>query len=321
MAKIYKSACPLNCWDSCGFEVSVLDGKIVKIDGDKEHPITKGKICGRGRSLEARINSPERLTVPLKKVDGVFHSISWKQAMDEIAEIMKKVKDEYGSTAVLHSHDYANSGLLINLDKRFFNLYGGVTELIGSICWGSGIEAQKWDFGDALSHSPEDLINSKNIIIWGRNVARTNMHLYERLQEAKKSGATIVVIDPIYNATAKMANHYISIKPGMDSFLALGVMKELKRLGLEDKNFLQNHSVGFEEVEKLVASISLEELSTFTEIEVSVFTELAHLYGNGPTSTYLGLGMQRYENGGNTIRTIDALVAMSGNVRLKNTML
>jgi anaerobic selenocysteine-containing dehydrogenase len=314
VGKVIKSACPLNCWDSCGFNVTVESGRVVKVEGDPDHPITKGKICGRGRMLEARANSESRLTTPLKKVNGEFYPISWEQALDEIAEKMKSIKKEYGSTAILHSHDYSNSGLLTNLDKRFFNCYGGVTELIGSLCWGSGIEAQKWDFGDSYSHSPEDVLNSKHIVIWGRNVARTNMHLYEYLTEAKSKGATLTVIDPIYNATAKIADDYISIKPGMDSFLALGIMKEILRLKLEDRHFITHFSNGFSDVEELVETVTLRELSLYTEIDEQIFTKLAMIYGNGPTMTYLGLGMQRYGNGGNTIRTIDALIAMSGNV-------
>ncbi|WP_456277204.1 molybdopterin-dependent oxidoreductase [Bacillus sp. AK128] len=314
MGKIVKSACPLNCWDSCGFNVTIENGKVVKVEGDPDHPITKGKICGRGRMLETRTNSEKRLTTPLKKVNGEFLPISWEQALNEIAKKMNEIKEEYSSTAILHSHDYSNSGLLINLDKRFFNCFGGVTEVVGSLCWGAGIEAQKWDFGDSYSHSPEDIFNSRHIIVWGRNVARTNMHLFEYLQKAKKQGATITVVDPIYNATAKIADRYISIKPGMDSFLALGVMKEILRLNLEDRSFINEHSIGFEDVEELLAGISLEELARYSEIPEEVFTNLAEIYGNGPTTTYLGLGMQRYENGGNTIRTIDALIAMSGNV-------
>ncbi|MBM7662226.1 anaerobic selenocysteine-containing dehydrogenase [Bacillus mesophilus] len=314
MGRIVKSACPLNCWDSCGFNVTIENGQVAKVEGDPEHPITKGKICGRGRMLETRTNSKQRVTTPLKKIDGEFLPISWNQAIEEIAQQMSSIKDEYGTTAVLHSHDYANSGLLINLDKRFFNCYGGVTEVIGSLCWGAGIEAQKWDFGDSYSHSPEDILNSKHIVIWGRNVARTNMHLYEYIQKAKSNGATVIVIDPIYNATAKIANHYISIKPGMDSFLALGIMKEVLRLNLEDRSFINHYSIGFSDVKELLESVTLSELSSYSEIPEEVFTMLAEIYGNGPTMTYLGLGMQRYENGGNTIRTIDALIAMSGNV-------
>jgi anaerobic selenocysteine-containing dehydrogenase len=314
MAATYQSSCPLNCWDTCGFTVTVENGKVVKVEGDKSHPITQGKICSRGRMLETRTNSTERLLYPLKKVNGQFVRISWEQALDEIAEKMEEIKEKYGTTAILHSHDYANNGLLKNLDQRFFNCFGGVTELTGSLCWGAGIEAQTWDFGSSYSHAPEDIYNSQNVVIWGRNVARTNMHLFQHLQAVKKQGTKLVVIDPIFNQTAKIADMYVSIKPGMDGFLAIGIMKELLRLGLEDQTFIKNYTVGFEDLLALIEQITLDEIIEMTEVRREVFTELAYIYGNRPTMTYLGLGMQRYANGGNTIRLIDALVAISGNI-------
>ncbi|WP_242035307.1 molybdopterin-dependent oxidoreductase [Mesobacillus harenae] len=314
MVQIHHSACPLNCWDSCGFKVTVEEGKIKKVEGDTDHPITQGKICGRGRMLEQRANSKERLLYPLKKINNEFQQISWEQALSEIAEKLSFYKKQYGSTSVLHSHDYANSGLLTNLDSRFFNCYGGVTELTGSICWGSGIEAQTWDFGEAYSHDPDDLQNSKTIIVWGRNVARTNMHLFQKLQKAKKSGIRLLVIDPIYNATAKIADQYISIKPGFDGVLSVGIMKEIFRLQLEDQLFINKHTIGFNHLEDLLQSYSLSEISELCEVPEETITNLAKLYGDRPVSTLLGLGMQRYTNGGNTIRLIDALVAVSGNI-------
>ena len=314
MATVHHSACPLNCWDSCGFVVTVEDGKVATIDGNREHPITQGKICGRGRMLEKRTNSPDRLLYPLKKEAGGFRQISWTQALDEIAEKLAYYKMSFGSTSILHSHDYANSGLLSNLDKRFFNLYGGVTELTGSICWGAGIEAQNWDFGDAYSHAPEDLANSKHVVIWGRNVARTNMHLFQNLQSVKKNGTKLYVIDPIFNATAKIADEYISIKPGFDGLLAAGIMKELLRMDLQDQEFLVKNTVGFTDLMELLDSVSLEYISQLTEVPAETITHLAEVYADRPVSTIMGLGMQRYENGGNTIRLLDALVAVSGNV-------
>jgi anaerobic selenocysteine-containing dehydrogenase len=314
VASIVKSACPLNCWDSCGFHVTVENDKVIKVEGDPSHPITKGKICGRGRMLETRTNSPQRILYPLKKVNGEFRQISWNQALDEIALELKEIKEQYGSTAVLHSHDYANNGLLKSLDQRFFNAYGGVTQLYGSLCWGAGIEAQKWDFGDAYGHEPEDVLKSKNIIIWGRNVARTNMHFYEKLLEAKKNGAKIYVIDPLYNATAKIADEYISVKPGMDGLLAAGIIKKILHLGLEDRKFIDQYSYGFEDLEKLIEGISLEKISEMTEVSAEMIQQLAKVFADKPTSTFMGLGLQRYKNGGNTIRMIDALAAVSGNI-------
>lgn len=317
MAEVHISSCPLNCWDTCGFKVTVDGGKVVKVEGDDRHPITKGKICGRGRMLEARTNSTERLLYPLKKMNGQFIRISWEQALDEIAEKMNEIKEKYGTTAILHSHDYANNGLLKNLDRRFFNCYGGVTELTGSLCWGAGIEAQTWDFGSSYSHAPEDIYNSKHVVIWGRNVARTNMHLFQHLQTVKKRGTKLIVIDPIFNQTAQIADMYVSVAPGMDGFLAIGMMKEILRLGLEDRTFIENYTIGFEDVTALLQRITMEEIEQLTGVDCDTMTALALIYGNRPTMTYLGLGMQRYANGGNTIRLIDALVAMSGNVGIR----
>lgn len=314
MATIHHSACPLNCWDSCGFLVTVEDGKVTNVNGNPEHPITQGKICGRGRMLEKRTNSQDRLLYPLKKAADGFQRISWEQALNEIAQKLAYYKETFGTTSVLHSHDYANSGLLANLDSRFFNLYGGVTELTGSICWGAGIEAQNWDLGDAYSHAPEDLKNSKHVVIWGRNVARTNMHLYQNLQAVKKNGTKLYVIDPIYNATAKLADEYISIKPGFDGLLAAGIIKEMLRMNLQDEEFLANHTVGLSDLLVLLDSVTLKSISEMTEVPQEVITHLAEVYAERPVSTIMGLGMQRYENGGNTIRLIDALVAVSGNI-------
>ncbi|MCY7947205.1 molybdopterin-dependent oxidoreductase [Bacillus atrophaeus] len=317
MSKVHQSACPLNCWDSCGFLVTVENEKVKKVDGDPHHPITEGKICGRGRMLETKTNAPERLRYPMKKQNGEFVRISWCQALDEIADRMQKIKETAGTTAVLHSHDYANNGLLKALDQRFFNGYGGVTEIVGSICWGSGIEAQRWDFGRSYGHGPLDIYNSKHVIVWGRNVSRTNMHLYHHLQQIKKQGATLTVIDPIFNPTAKLADRYISVKPGMDGWLAAGVLKILIQSGKTNEDFIRNHSFGFEEVASLLASVSLEEIIVKTETSIEELQYLAGLYADGPTATFMGLGMQRYKNGGGTIRWIDALVAASGNVGIK----
>lgn len=314
METIKKSACPLNCWDNCGFRVTIENGKVKNVDGDLDHPITQGKICSRGRMLSQRVNAEARLKVPLKKINGNFLPITWNQALDEIAEKMAKIKAEVGSTAVLHSHDYANNGILKNLDQRFFHCYGGVTELTGSLCWGAGIEAQKWDFGNAASHAPNDLMKSKNIVVWGRNVARTNLHLYEKLLLAKKQGAKLVVIDPIYNATAKIAHQHISIAPGMDGFLALGIIKEIVRLGLADREFIETATVGYSDLEKLISEIDIDTITKMTDVSGATITQLAQMYTDGPTATSIGLGMQRYYNGGNTIRLIDALVAISGNI-------
>lgn len=314
----HKSACPLNCWDVCGFEVTTVEGRVHKVEGDIEHPITQGKICGKGKMLADRANHSERVLYPLKKVEGVFQRISWEQALDEISTAMLEVKEQYGSTAILHSHDYSNGGLLKNLDQRFFNCFGGITELVGSLCWGAGIEAQLVDFGNAYSHDPEDLVNSKTIVVWGRNVTATNMHLYPYIQQAKQRGASLIVIDPLATGITKLADRHIKVRPGMDGVLALAVIKKLIEWKVHDQAFLQECTHGFEEFfNRVIKPLDMEQVVAWTDITEADIEYLARAYSAGkPTCTFLGLGLQRYSNGGNTIRAIDALAAVSGNIGL-----
>lgn len=308
------SACPLNCWDACSFHVTIENQTVRRVEGNHDHPITQGKICGRGRLLEERTNSSQRILHPLKKINGEWVQIEWEQALDEIAMRMEEAKSKYGPTAVMHSHDYSNNGLLKSLDQRFFNCFGGLTEVVGSLCWGAGIAAQTWDFGNTYSHAPDDIENSKQIVVWGRNAAHTNMHLFTRLQKMKKKGIPITVIDPMFHTTAKLADRYVSVRPGMDGWLALGIVKVILEKGWQDTYFIENFTLGFKDLKKLAASVKLEEIEEKTDVSRETIVQLAHTYRSGPTSTFLGLGMQRYKNGGNTIRLIDALAAVSGNI-------
>jgi anaerobic selenocysteine-containing dehydrogenase len=316
---VQKSACPLNCWDVCGFNVTTAQGKVLKVEGDPDHPITQGKICGKGKMLAERANHSERVLFPLKKINGEFEKISWDQALNEIAYRMQHIKEEYGSTAVLHSHDYSNGGLLKNLDQRFFNAYGGITELVGSLCWGAGIEAQIVDFGNAYSHDPEDLQHSQTIVVWGRNITSTNMHLYPYMKQAKERGAKIIVIDPLSTGITRIADDHIIVRPGMDGVLALGVIKRMIEVKGENSIFLTEHTSGFEAFKKEVINpLSIEQVLQWTEVTREQLELLVQAYSEGkPTSTIMGLGMQRYSNGGNTVRAIDALVAVSGNVGIR----
>ncbi len=317
MIKESKSACPLNCYDVCGFKVYTENNRIIKIEGDSAHPITKGKICGKGKLIKERIYDRERLLYPQKKMGNRFVRISWEQAIREISKKMTITKEIFGSTAVLHSYDYSNGGLLKGLDRRFFNFFGGMTEVNGSLCWGAGIQAQIYDTGDALSHSVIDIKNAKTIVIWGRNITTTNIHLSSFLLNAKKNGGELVVIDPIKTNIAKKANRYININPGMDGLLALAICKVLIDNDWHDKNFILQHSIGFEHFYKEIEDLDIEKISKEVGIYVKDINELAKIYSKGPVMTFLGLGMQRYGNGGNSIRAIDALGAISGNIGKK----
>lgn len=314
MRKI-KTACSLNCWDACGIEVTMDNNEIVKIQGDPEHPITKGFICQKGVKHIERVTSPNRITTPLKKVNNKWISITWNEAIKEIASKLKDIQKKYGPSSLIHYKDAGHGGLLKNIDTAFFNSYGGVTSPVGSLCWGAGMAAQDADFGKALSHDPEDHLNSKTIIIWGRNPVYTNVHLVPFLKKAKTNGANIVVIDPIKTATAQMSTHYYQVRPEADGFLALAMAKLIIKEELYDKTFINNYSNGFDSYFKYVESLNLNDLINKTGLSLECIKELTYLYAKEkPSSIILGYGLQRYYNGGKNIRFIDALGALTGNI-------
>ncbi|PWK16590.1 molybdopterin-containing oxidoreductase family protein [Tumebacillus permanentifrigoris] len=314
--ELIKTACPLDCWDCCGMIAHVEDGRLIKVEGDPDHPITQGTLCGKGRKLVDRYHHEERVLEPLKKVDGEWQPISWEQAFQEIAAQMQAARAQYGATAVMHHYDYGSSGLLKVLEQRFFNLFGGFTDTVGSICWGAGLEAQKYDFGYAKSHHPDDLAAHTDLfVIWGRNVSVTNMHMMPYLKAAMKRGAELVIIDPLKTDLSDKAVKQLQPRPGSDGALALGIARHLLDRGLVDEAFVQEHAVGYEQFAAYVQEWTVERAAEVTGVEAEDIRWLAEQYGSGrAAATILGLGMQRYANGGNTIRLIDAVVAMSGNV-------
>ncbi len=313
--KQIRFACSLDCFDGCSMMATVRDGKVLKIEGDKEHPLTRGSICEKGRKHLERMYHPERILKPKKRYKDTWIDISWEDALDEIAGKLLDTKEKYGASAVMYFNDSGYSGLSKSVDEMFFNYYGGVTIPRGSLCWAAGIKAQKYDFGNARSNYPEDYVNAKHIIIWGRNPYSTNMHLISLLLKARQKGANICVIDPIRTKTADFAHEHIAVKPATDGALALGMAHIIINEGLIDQEFINDYVLGFEEFKAYVRSFTPEKTAEITGISLDVIRKLAISYATTkPSCIILGYGMQRYVNGGNNIRCIDALGAITGNI-------
>ncbi len=314
--KTIKTACSLDCWDACSIQVELSeDHEIVRVTGDKDHPVTRGFLCQKGAYHLKRLNSPLRLTSPMKKVNGQWTKLTWAQAIDEIAALLQDTLRLYGASSILHYSESGHGGLSKEIDRAFFNALGSVTVPTGSLCWGAGIAAQKEDFGKVLSHTPEDTLHSRVILIWGRNPVNTNVHLVPFLKAAKEQGTKLIVIDPIQTATAQMATHYYQIKPESDGALAMAMAKIILQNQWYHKNFTDKYTWGFETYQKKLEAISLEELIRATGLSAEAVLQLTRLYAlNSPASIFLGYGLQRYPNGGQNIRYIDALGALTGNI-------
>ena len=306
--------CTLDCADCCKFNVYIDKNEVVKIEGDEAHPYTKGFICKKGLAHLKRVNHEKRLYNPLLKVNGEWKEISFKEAIDIMAKRLKDYKNEFGSRSILYYEQYGNGSLLKSIGEKFFNFYGGVSLAKGGPCWSAGIAAQKLDFGDSKSHSLEDMMNSNNIFVWGKNPANTTIHTMQMIRKAKANGSKIIVIDPIETATATLSDKYIRIKPNGDLALALAIGKVIIENEFFDEKYIKSYVNGFEEYKEYVLSLNIEELSLECGVEINEINELVRLYCEKYSTILLGFGMQKYKNGGITIRAIDALGAITGQI-------
>ncbi|WP_131005312.1 molybdopterin-dependent oxidoreductase [Clostridioides difficile] len=306
--------CTLDCHDCCKFNVYTKGNNVVKIEGDKNHPYTKGFICKKGMAHLDRLNHKDRIKTPMLKVDGVWKEISFDKAIEIMAEKLTYYKEKYTSKSVMHYDQYGSGSVLKYIGDIFFNFYGGVSRQKGGPCWSAGMHAQKYDFGIARSHAIEDMLNSKSIFVWGKNPAYTTIHTMQIIKKAKEKGIKIVVIDPIYTKTAQIADKYVQVNPGTDGALAIAMAKIIVEDKLYDEEYINSYVIGFEEYKKYLYSLELSFLIDECGVKENDIRELVDLYTNKYSSINVGYGLQKYKNGGNTIRAIDALSAITGQI-------
>ena len=306
--------CTLDCADCCKFNVYVKNDDIIKIEGDKEHPYTKGFICKKGLAHLKRLNHSKRIYKPLIKINDKWKEIEFDEAINIMVKKLSYYKSKFGSKSILYYEQYGNGTVLKSIGEKFFNFYGGVSLSKGGPCWSAGIAAQKLDFGDSRSHSLEDMLNSKNIFVWGKNPANTTIHTMQMIKMAKEKGSKIIVIDPIETATAKLADKYIKIKANGDKALALAMAQIIIKNKLYDEKYIKLYVNGFEEYKSYILSLNIKDLSKECGVDISTIEELVKLYCQKYSTILLGFGMQKYKNGGMTIRLIDALGAITGQI-------
>lgn len=306
--------CTLDCFDCCKFNIFIEDNKIVKIQGDKEHPFTKGFICKKGLAHLDRLTHAERVYKPLLKVNGKFEEISFDEAINLMAEKIGTYKNEFSSKSILYYEQYGNGAILKSIGEVFVNFLGGGTKTEGGPCWSAGIEAQKLNFGEVKSNSIEDMLNSKTIFVWGKNPAFTSIHTNQSIRKAKQKGSFVVVIDPIKTKTAEMADKYVRIKPNGDGALALAMGKMMIEKDLIDKDYIKNYVNGFENYKEYIEKLKYKDLIEASGVSLEEIEELVRLYNQKYSTILLGYGMQKYRNGENTISLIDTLGAISGQI-------
>lgn len=316
----FRNVCPRNCYDTCAQISYVEDGILKKVEGDPKSTYTNGKLCLKGYNYTRRVYSPDRIKYPMKQVprgSGNWERITWDEAMNTIAEKVLDLKKRYGSTLPICMNKYSgNFGITHYGIEGTMSSIGYTTRAIGTPCWPAGIDSQTYDFGTIVNNDPEDMANSKYIILWGSNCAWTGIHTMQFIEKARERGAKIVVIDPILTSTASKADLYIQVKASTDGALALGMARYILDNDMVDWDYVNANSIGFAEwAEYVQKNITLDWAAENTGVPKDVIIQLAHEYASAkPASVWVGYGMQRHTNGGQNVRAIDCLGLMTGNI-------
>lgn len=339
--RTFHNVCTLDCPDSCGVLVTVdhATGRAVKVQGDPAHPVTRGFLCGKVAKYLDRVYAPDRLLHPMRRRAGVakgalvrgqeqeaFESISWDEAMDTIAARLKEVVAEHGPEAVLPYSYAGTTGQLGygSMDRRFFHRLGA-SQLDRTICAAAGGEALLQVYGVKLGPTPQEFAHAGLILAWGANVHGNNVHLWPFIEEARRTGARLIVIDPYTTRTAALADEHLQINPGTDALLALGLMHVIFREGLEDRQYLAECTHGAEELRAhaLKADHVPSQVSAITGIPEEAIERLARAYalagrgGRKPSVIRLNYGVQRGENGGTAARAVAMLPLITGSWKQK----
>ena len=315
---VVRGACPHDCPDTCAMLVTVEDGRAIAIRGNPDHPPTQGHLCTKVARYLDRTYSPQRVLHPQRRVgrkgEGRFARVAWDEAEDEIAQRLAAIAREHGPEAIV-PYSYAGTmGLLQygSMDRRFFHRLGA-SLLDRTICASAGKAGWAAVIGAATGMNVERFAESRLILVWGSNAIASNLHFWTRAQEAKRSGAKLVAIDPYRSATAEKCHEHVALMPGTDGALAYGLMHVLFRDGLVDQDYVVRHTLGVDALARRAAEWTPARVAATCGIPAEQVERLARDYGSTkPAAIRVNYGMQRTHGGGNAVRAIACLPALVG---------
>ncbi|MGE0640519.1 MAG: molybdopterin-dependent oxidoreductase [Thermoanaerobaculia bacterium] len=313
------SACPLDCPDACSLEVTVENGRVVKVDGASDrNALTEGYICAKVRRMPQHLYGPERLRTPLRrrgpKGAGEFEPLSWDEALELAARKLVEVRDRFGGEAIL-PYCYGGSNGALTQDTLDALLFGrlGASRLARTVCAAATGRAAVGLYGKMEGVAPVDYRHARLIVVWGANPSATGIHLVPQIQAARSAGARLVVVDPRATPLAKQADLHLQLLPGTDLAVALAVHRELFARGAADLDFLERHATGIEELRRRAEPWTLARAAALSGVPGDDLARFVDLYATStPALIRCGWGLERNRNGGSAVAAVLALPAVAG---------
>jgi anaerobic selenocysteine-containing dehydrogenase len=314
--EIVKTTCGI-CQIGCGVLGYIQDGRVVRIEGDVDHPLNKGKLCPKGLASLEYLYHPDRLKQPLRKVgkrgEGKWSSISWDEALDSIAERLIKSKQTYGAESVVFIRGAAK-GLQDDYLTRFANVFGSpnITSM-AHVCFIPRRLGSVMTYG--YYSIPDFDYPPKCIIVWGANLSETLHHVYTRIKKAVKKGSKLIVIDPCKNEVAEMADVWLKLRPSSDLLLALSMVYVIIEESLYDPEFVGNYTTGFEELKSHVMKYPPEKVKEMTWVPAEKIREVARIYARSkPACIQWGNGIDHDVANFQISRAICIIKSITGNL-------
>ena len=311
-------ACPHDCPDTCSILTTVEDGKAIAVRGNPDHPFTRGRLCVKVNNYEERVYSDKRLLYPLRRVgpkgSKQFQRISWDEAIETIARRWKSIIATDGAQAILPYSYLGTQGINngLNVGDPLFNKLGA-TVSERTFCDSGSCTAYMMTIGPTPGVDPESFVHSKYILLWACNTLGTNSHHWPFIEQAKKAGAKLVVIDPVRTRTARLADWHIRIRPGTDAALALAMIHVIIKENLVDRDYIDKHTVGYDELAERASTYTPEFAAQETGIPVEDIVKLAREYATTPPAVVrIGVAVERHAGGGQTVRAIACLPGLIG---------
>jgi anaerobic selenocysteine-containing dehydrogenase len=315
------TTCPRDCYDACGVLVTVRDdGSIRNVRGDPSHPVSRGTLCRKCTIAYngVLIDPEQRLTTPLRRVgakgEGRFEPVSWDVAIAEIAERLGAIADGPGADTILNAHYTGTCSVLaFNFPQRFFRRLGATEVDPDSVCNKAGHVALDYMYGTSVTgFDPRTARDAACIVVWGANPSASAPHAHE--QWLPEAPGRVIVVDPIRTPTAADADLHLQLFPGSDAALAFALMHVIVRDGMADRSLLHGHTVGWDELEPMLDACTPAWGEAATGVPAALIEDAAQSYGAGPSLLWIGQGLQRQPTGGNVMRAVSLLPAVSGNL-------
>ncbi|HQF51753.1 MAG TPA: molybdopterin-dependent oxidoreductase, partial [Thermoleophilia bacterium] len=310
--EIRHSLCRM-CDDRCGIDVHLEDGRIVDILGNKEHPWNRGRLCVKARAAVDMIYHPDRVLTPLKRTADGWEQIPLDQALDEIAGRLADVRDRYGARSIgVWKGEAIGFGQQETVARRFAHALGSPNYLSNdSMCYVG--RYMGFTLVDGAWPIP-DLENARCIVLWGANPPYAHPNMTQYITAARRKGATLVVVDPRMSAIARRADIHAQVRPGTDGALAWGLIRQFVEMDAYDKDFVEDHTIGFAKVVDYARTFTPEMVEAETGLPAATVKAMARMMADAAPrmAAYVGNGLEHHENGVGNIRAIAMIDGLLG---------